>query len=84
MLLLMLMLMLMLMVNSDADPQWSCFLYFVAKEAHELLLQVCDGDSLPRALKAQGTSRYRRWEWGVTVSHLFPSFPLAPPSHRMS
>lgn len=73
------------MLDADADPQWSCFLYSIAKEGHELLLRICDGDQLLTNLEeAQGTCKYRRWEWSVTVSHLFPSFPIAPPSHRIS
>lgn len=50
-------------------------------EAGELLLRICDGDRLIMTTSREGTgymSQYRRWEWGVTVSHLFPSFPTAP------
>lgn len=34
------------MLDADADLQWSCFLYFIAKDDRELLLRICDVDRL--------------------------------------
>lgn len=87
-LLLLLLLLLMMMMNADADLQWSCFLYFIAKDGRELLLRIFDGNRLLTTLeKGKGYIQVPPVGvgcLGVTVSHLFPSFPIAPPSHRMS